>query len=103
MTHKAGEVWYNGKGVEGVHYISLGPDALQFCAVLPGTKNSAAKIKRIVTAVNAHDRLLEALERLAKRTLEFVGVGEIAELLDCDIEMQKLSLEGLAAVKAARP
>jgi hypothetical protein len=51
--------------------------------------------------IEARDELARALERLAKRTLEYVGAEpqEFDDVLECDVEMTGLAQEGLRLVE----
>lgn len=53
-------------------------------------------------AVNKFDEVIEMLEALSKRCLEYVGNEEIDERMDCDREIQKMARAGLDVVAKAR-
>lgn len=54
------------------------------------------------TDISYFDEVIEMLERLSKRCLEYVGEDEIEAILDCDIEIQKMARAGIEVVAKAR-
>ncbi len=96
MTHT--EIEYLGrKGIGGIHHIVEVIDGILFCIVPPEVKNPRTKAKHIVTAVNSHDGLLEALERIAKGEGAF-SMDPLKHAENC-IEDMKL-IANLAIAKA---
>jgi hypothetical protein len=47
-------------------------------------------------------KLADILERLCRRTIEYVGPKKPSPQMDCDLEMWNLAKDGLTAVKQTR-
>jgi len=82
--------------------IEDGPDTARLVAVVSGDlDDDTHKVGRVLAA---GPELLECLDALATRALEYIGEfdGTFDPRMDCDAEMRKLALAGRSAIERAK-